>query len=123
MEETFLEKRKYRRIFFDPRDNMSGQLKSKFDGNRVFSANILNLSTGGIAFRPQDDVQIEEGDSFLLVGMKDSFILELVDGEIELVVRWTAKIPGMKIKGAGAEFINFSDGQRAQIEKFISNFF
>jgi c-di-GMP-binding flagellar brake protein YcgR len=122
MKNEYAERRRYTRIFFSPEDNMSGKIRMADGSMREFSVHLMNISAGGLAFRPMDgELSVNEGDKLLLTGITGRKSMEISD-EIELVVRWTAAIPACESFGAGVEFVNISDEMRARIEDFMKMF-
>lgn len=121
--DNFIERRRYPRIFFAPEDNMSGKLRSGNGSPAEFPVELLNISAGGLAFRSLDQgIRLKEGERLFLTEIKGKMPLEMVDDEIELVVRWTAEIPEFDSFGAGAEFIKISDKMRNSIEDLMRLF-
>ncbi len=114
------ERRKNKRIFFTNEDGIKGVFK--FTDKESITANIMNLSSGGLQFildRKQSE-NIAKGDHLVLEKILGNEELDFLGG-IKLEVKWVLDLQIFAHAGIGCEFKNISSNAFDLIEKLVKD--
>ena len=99
------ERRRYRRVYFDPKDEVKGVFKKVQGGIRIFTGRIMNISMNGLAFTPDEsDIELKEGEIITITEINGRPAINF-KGEIKLILRWVAVSPIFDRPAAGGEFV------------------
>ena len=117
MGQSFAEKRSSPRTFFDSIENVAATIACS--GN-PFSANVLNLSSGGLQFSQERNgaVVLQPGDTLNLVGLVGVAGLQFVE-DVTMEVRWIIDQSFLSVISAGCQFVDLSDEHQQQIELVV----
>lgn len=118
MPQSYAEKRNAPRIFFEATEKVAAAINGAGD---PFSADVLNLSSGGLQFSQEraHAVVIKPGDQLNLVGLAG--LAELQDvGNITMEVRWIIDKSFLGVISAGCQFIDLSEDFQQKIEQVVA---
>ena len=115
------ERRQFKRIVFTPADGIVGILEpTGTDGNQGITAQVLNLSEGGLqlTFNAVLKQRIKEGDRLLLTEIRGTGSSEVIIN-VDTEVRWISRSQLSEKIGLGCEFKNLLDDTKSKINKLI----
>jgi c-di-GMP-binding flagellar brake protein YcgR len=114
------EKRKFKRIVFSARDEVTGTVTWPEHADKPFSYRISDISAGGVRFiiSKRDSPPIIDHDDRLLLGEIKGTRLEFV-ADVALAVRWVIEHEMFEHMVIGCEFVNITDDVRMQIDQFV----
>ena len=114
------ERREFPRFYFTPDDKVYGTIKPYDTNSEDIHIQILNISVGGLAFKPMtEESKFKEGDRIILTEIK-SLPFTFRD-KIELKVIWTLKIPHLESSGVGGTFVNLPENLHHIIQELVKN--
>lgn len=99
------EKRRYRRIYFDPADRMMATFEPLKLGEPPFHGQLMNISMTGMAFQLVDNIQLHIGDMLMLVLLEGRLPITF-SGRLQLQVKWVMANNFFEHLTIGCEFIN-----------------
>ncbi len=119
MSQSFEEKRSSPRTFFDSIESVEATIGVSGDS---FSADVLNLSTGGLQFSQgrTGAVSLKPGDTVNLVGLVGVAGLQFVE-DVSMEVRWIIDQSFLGVISAGCQFVNLPDEYEQQIEQVVES--
>lgn len=118
MTQSYEEKRSSPRIFFESSEKVAAAING---GGNPFSADVLNLSSGGLQFSQErvHAVAIKPGDQLKLVGLAGlAGLQEIVD--ITMEVRWILDHSFLGLISAGCQFLDLSEEHQQTIEQVVA---
>jgi c-di-GMP-binding flagellar brake protein YcgR len=112
------DRRRYKRVAFTASDEISGLVQ--FPNEAKVRFKIADIGSGGLRFIPlrEEAIGIQPGTQLFLIriqGYKRLKFLSLV----KLIVRWIIDEAQFAHVMVGCEFMEFSEKQRQQIDRFI----
>jgi len=124
MNDTFQNRRKYKRALFEFEDKVSGIFSIPGKSERPITAAILNLSRGGIHITvdTKDESKIKPGNILILIQIKGPSPLQYLVN-IDTEVKWVLDHEIMEHIGIGCEFVNISQSSLEQIGSFVDTWY
>ncbi|MGV1097931.1 PilZ domain-containing protein [Thiovibrio sp. JS02] len=121
MAEDFREKRKHARVYFSPREEVQGVFVFPDLGQISFSAQLLDLSLGGLNFSLDREgaSALEVGSVLILTELRQGEDV-LADKAVSLVVRWVLDHPVLRNVSFGCEFQELAGDGRRMLEDFVA---
>lgn len=118
MSQSYEEKRSTPRIFFESTEKIAAAINGV--GN-PFSADVLNLSSGGLQFSQErvHAVVIKPGDRLKLLGLAGLAELHGI-GDVTMEVRWIIDQSFLGVISAGCQFIDLSEEFQQKIEQVVT---
>ena len=117
MSRLYEEQRRSARTFFDSQEKVVATITG---AQNSFSADVLNLSSGGLQFSQERGcaVAVKPGDQLHLVG------LEGVDGlqfarDVAMEVRWLMDHSFLRVISAGCQFVDLPEEYQQQINQVV----
>jgi len=114
------DRRKYKRYIFTPEDGIVGVFYPPDDGGKPVTAEVINLSEGGIqlTFKPILKNRIHEGDRLLLTEIRGKTSSQVIIN-IDTEVRWISEDKLSNEIGIGCEFQEILKKNKNKISKFV----
>ena len=125
MEEIYegTERRKYKRIVFSAKDEVTGVITWPEFGEKPFTYRISDIGAGGMRFILTKDNSpeiISFNDTLQLVKINGKSQLEFVSG-VQLEVRWVIEHDMFEHMVIGCEFVNMAADVQKQIDDFVAS--
>ena len=117
------EKRKFRRIVFSAKDEVTGTVTWSERGGERFTYRVSDISAGGMRFilsKGNTPDIIDHNERLFLRQIKGKSQLEFV-ADVELAVRWVIEHEMFEHMVIGCEFVNIADDVRKQIDRFVDS--
>jgi len=120
MQTKGIEKRIHKRVLFTPEDGIIGEFDLPGNAEENFTANIINMSQGGLHFTFPKYLSnsIKKGDRLILTNIKDNKSNELMVN-VDTEVRWISVDKLSKNIGVGSEFLDLKDVQSNKIKEYL----
>ncbi len=115
-------RRRYKRVFYSAEDKIVGFFSIPGDNNRSITANVMNMSIGGLHFtlKRDDNIRISQGDKIILHKVTGNIPFQFV-ANIEAEIKWVLDHHLMKHIGFGCEFVNLSDITKKQLQSLVES--
>jgi len=119
-----VEKRRFSRVFFSIKDEVLGLFTHSDSEKEMITANIVNLSEGGLHFvlGRNKNKKFIGGDRLVFSEIKAKKTLEFV-ADIEVEIKWVLDDQYLKHVGFGCEFVNIPDAKRKEIVQLMNRLF
>ena len=114
------ERRKFKRVLFTIEDGIIGTLSMPGAEDRKITADIINISEGGICltFKPILNQKIKEGDRLLLTELKSAKSKQLIIN-VDTEIKWISDSELSDKVGTGCEFVDVLDDKKSDINEFV----
>jgi c-di-GMP-binding flagellar brake protein YcgR len=124
MTKHVVERRRHKRIYFSQKEYIFAALKISEDDPEQIRARVLNLSEGGL-FISADTSQaalmgLNEGDQLTITEITGTDPEMRID-EIKMEIRWLVQNKFLSHVGFGCEFIEVTEGTKAQIIQIVNS--
>ena len=125
MEEQFdgTEKRKFKRMVFSAKDNVTALVTWPEQGDARFTYRISDIGAGGMRFivtKENAPSVIDYNDVLFVHQIKGQSQLEFVAG-VQLEVRWVIEHDMFEHMVIGCEFVGIADDVRGQVDRFVES--
>ena len=119
MKEEHDERRQHKRLLFTVEDGVVGIIARPHDNEQEITANVLNLSEGGVylTFRSILGNKIKEGDRLLLTEIKGSNSSQVILN-VDTEVKWISEDELSQEIGVGCEFLNILKDSKHELNEF-----
>jgi c-di-GMP-binding flagellar brake protein YcgR len=117
---SFKDKRQHERIFFSEENQILVFLSLSNADEKTLTANILNISKGGLclAFKDGDSHLFQIGSRLIMKGGKEGSSLQDISG-IEMEIKWIYDGNALEHIGIGCKFINPPESFKAVVRQLI----
>jgi c-di-GMP-binding flagellar brake protein YcgR len=114
------ERRKFNRVLFTIDDGIIGTLSVAGVGDKKISANIINISEGGVCltFKPILNQKIKEGDRLLLTEIRSAKSKQLIIN-VDTEIKWISEGELSDKIGTGCEFVDVISDKKVEINDFV----
>ncbi len=117
----FHEQRKEARVYFSPQENICGVFVFPDFGQFSFSAQLLDLSLGGVQFslKREEWNSLQLGSQLVLARLSEGKEI-LCDNALPLRVRWVLDHPMVSNVSVGCEFDGLPEDGRKRLQSFLA---